>query len=105
MSELKKCPFCGSKDVNIEYDPITGTYVVRCRACQCVVWQYYALEEEAAEAWNKRADDRPRGEWEIDKEYYKGTLKRYKCSACGKADYYKYNFCQHCGADMRKAGE
>ena len=111
MEELKACPFCGSKDVNIEHDPITGTYVVRCRACQCVVWQYYAFEEEAVAAWNKRADDRPRGQWMYaDDEHY---TSEYKCSKCGavhefewyaKLDDFYSNFCGNCGADMRKDG-
>ena len=57
MNELKPCPFCGGDDTVIEKDPLTGTYVVRCRNCQTIVWQYYAIREEAIEAWNRRADD------------------------------------------------
>jgi len=39
-----------------------------------------------------------KGEWlEIE-----NSLKKYKCSICGKEKQYKDNFCPNCGADMRR---
>ena len=54
---LKPCPFCGGENVLLEYDHITGTYVVRCRTCQTIVWQYYVIADEAIEAWNRRVSE------------------------------------------------
>lgn len=42
-----------------------------------------------------------KGEWlEIE-----NSLKKYKCSICGKEKQYKDNFCPNCGADMREVKE
>jgi rRNA maturation endonuclease Nob1 len=42
-----------------------------------------------------------KGEWlEIE-----NSLKKYKCSICGKEKQYKDNFCPNCGADMRRKEE
>lgn len=54
MNELKPCPFCGCKDVVMDRDFETDTYAVRCGGCQAVVWQYYAVKDEAEAAWNRR---------------------------------------------------
>lgn len=56
MIELKLCPWCGSTDVVMEYEMVTGTYAFRCRGCHTVVWQYYSIEDEAIEAWNRRVE-------------------------------------------------
>ena len=63
--------------------------------------------------------DRPQGEWEEKTTFHNGDddpiieeWQSAKCSVCGKYHttpylYYfnDYNFCPHCGADIRKDGK
>lgn len=54
--ELKPCPFCGSKEVEV-YRPEAAAWsaVITCNAC--MAWGPEAKEnEDAAERWNSRAD-------------------------------------------------
>ena len=56
MAEPKTCPFCGGKDltmVNDENHFFVGCYT--CTTCGPVG----KTEEEAIEAWNRRADNAP----------------------------------------------
>ena len=62
MSELKPCPFCGSKADVKSTTPITherqeyygyGGYFVMCRGC-FTSGNNYPTEQEAREAWNRR---------------------------------------------------
>ena len=60
MTELRECPFCGSKSVelveNIWADPIG----VWCRSCGAVVEfpkKSKSTPETIARAWNRRDDD------------------------------------------------
>jgi Lar family restriction alleviation protein len=56
MSELKKCPFCG--DERHAVYPHQGRFIVCCRGCGVKLgFGLYKTEQEAVEAWNKRADD------------------------------------------------
>jgi len=75
MIELKKCPFCGGKaytfhipDNNEEEQKLhpkwrwnnAGMWVVGCHEDMCMgsinnVTMIFVTEEQAAEAWNKRA--------------------------------------------------
>ena len=57
--ELKPCPFCGS--TGKMHEKGLNTWVVECSNNQCMAsymigWDY-DTEEEAAEAWNRRAND------------------------------------------------
>lgn len=59
MSEikLKPCPFCGGKAESCT--PWMGMaygYWVRCEACGCET-EVSSTEEQAAEAWNRRAGE------------------------------------------------
>lgn len=60
MTELKPCPFCGRKAVLREKANI-GTYIVECTNGNCpasyMIGNDYETEEEAAEVWNRRADN------------------------------------------------
>lgn len=66
MSELKPCPFCGD-DWNLmvfEYDHhrwLSNTFVSRykvvCGCGGCMDNGDFATEEEAREAWNRRANN------------------------------------------------
>ena len=54
-SELKPCPFCGSKQVEYEKaEDFGGTYV-ECYNCG-VTSPVVANKEKAAAVWNRRAD-------------------------------------------------
>lgn len=67
MSELKKCPFCGS-EANIvggsedwhptSYDPDSGgdPYSIVCSGCECGTALAFWDVDEAITVWNNRAD-------------------------------------------------
>ena len=66
MTELKRCPFCGGKVVEISIhnfwsdetkDFNEKTYGVKCYKCGSQSNQFYSSEEEAAEAWNRRVEE------------------------------------------------
>ena len=54
MAELKPCPFCGGEDLMMVDDD--DYFFVGCNTCDtCGPGE--GTEEEAIEAWNKRADN------------------------------------------------
>ena len=55
MTELKPCPFCGGKDVEIR-DLKLGIYAV-CRRCGASIKFSHSIVDVIA-AWNRRAIDR-----------------------------------------------
>ena len=60
MSELKPCPFCGSKGV-LNQKECVGTWIVECSNQTCfasymIGWDYDS-PLEAVKAWNTRAGD------------------------------------------------
>lgn len=61
MDELKPCPFCGGKNIEVYYfDPWDGyqgncgSYIANCTRCGVKMQRRTALK--VAEAWNRRAD-------------------------------------------------
>lgn len=60
MLELKPCPFCGSKDVDVGYRlPMFGEnllYYAICNDCQATS-VHTRFEKNAIEAWNRRASE------------------------------------------------
>ena len=132
MSEikLKPCPFCGGEawtfhiPENNEYETklhewiwrTPGRWLVGCDTQLCMLNinnmpETFASEQEAAEAWNKRAElpERKKGKW-IRKS---ATAWSWTCSCCQKDDSYAYSagesfepdvlqdlFCPNCGAQM-----
>lgn len=57
MEELKPCPFCNGKSEIIDtgnHYPRTFYRIVCCSSC-AVQGKFYDTEEEAIEAWNRRA--------------------------------------------------
>lgn len=61
MPELKPCPFCGSKDVDVGYHlPMFGRnllYYVICMECHATS-VHTELEKKTIEAWNRRANEK-----------------------------------------------
>lgn len=66
MEKLKPCPFCGRKPIRVREHYVPGTaliyYSVECKAqaSKCFVkpkTNWCKSEEEAIEAWNRRAED------------------------------------------------
>ena len=60
MTELKPCPFCGSK-ASLHEKPAKQAWIVECTNGTCpasymIGWDY-ETEKEAIEAWNRRAKD------------------------------------------------
>ena len=60
MIELKKCPFCGSENVGFS-QAFWNKWFIRCRTCGCRTDEMYesadyAVKEELAEKWNRRAE-------------------------------------------------
>lgn len=61
MEQLKPCPFCGG---NARIETVTTAmekeprFRVRCSKCWCETsWDFWS-EDDAAEAWNKRGNDK-----------------------------------------------
>ena len=52
MSELKPCPFCGSKDISLDPDSRFGFWA-QCGDCSAA-GPFQHLKHEAIEAWNER---------------------------------------------------
>ena len=59
MSELKPCPFCGSKDVTKVLEGVRHPMIyVRCNGCLSMSGWYEADEEDImVSAWNKRVGE------------------------------------------------
>ena len=59
---LRNCPFCGCKDINLSFifpdEEDEGWKIAYARECdQChATTSWFTKEEEADEAWNRRAD-------------------------------------------------
>lgn len=58
MDELKPCPFCGGEACMQQHVFVgySSTFGVVCLDCCCETRQFYHTENEAEEAWNRRAD-------------------------------------------------
>lgn len=60
MAELKPCPFCGGNVLMYEEwaDSVHSFYSFACKICTMIVTQNECVtENEAIEAWNRRAGD------------------------------------------------
>lgn len=59
MTELKPCPFCGSKSFLVE-SVNAQTFRVECMnsSCYCYkTWVHFSSKDRAIEAWNRRAEN------------------------------------------------
>lgn len=116
---LKSCPFCGCKDINLSFifpdEEDEGWKIAYARECdQChATTSWFTKEEEADDAWNRRADHDITPEQDIATTLGRGTCRlisapQYgegcqECSACG-AVFDEYMFksgrCPSCGAKV-----
>lgn len=58
MSEPKRCPFCGDAPL-LRHSACDSRYAYICHTCaseRLVQTKWYKTEEEALEAWNRRAE-------------------------------------------------
>jgi len=59
-NELKPCPFCGNNDQGMFSIPIDSRYGDRLKYVECMVCHdqgsWAATEEEAIDAWSRRAE-------------------------------------------------
>ena len=55
---LKPCPFCGGKSVEMVKGLIAGVTILSCRKCKAVT-SFQGKEEasQAVEAWNRRTNE------------------------------------------------
>lgn len=117
--ELKPCPFCGEKariksakynTLGIYGDSTTQKqwWAIECHECKISQpIRYYFSKSEAAEAWNRRAeqtDTKPikTGEWLEDEYAY------FRCSECGYEQDQPETvtpYCPGCGAHMEDESE
>ena len=59
--DLKPCPFCGGEAELVEHEVVgyQTDFYVECVTCDCIMCMgglCYPTENEAIEAWNKRAE-------------------------------------------------
>lgn len=113
MENLLPCPFCGGEAEIFDYDPENEVgfhepYTVQCSNQCCCLGKDFRTREEAAEAWNRRAQpEQPEavhGQWKTVEVY--STTARYRCTAC-EAEMIdcidrksKHRYCHNCGAKM-----
>ena len=96
MEELKPCPFCGG-EAQIVSKPYEPKFCVGCDDDTCLGFSglgwLYDSGQEAAEAWNLRAERTCR--WEL----VEGTLF---ATECGEAFHRVVpdNYCPNCGAKV-----
>lgn len=100
--KLEPCPFCdGEADFVERAFMSTVTCCVRCIDCGAESkWFKVSFDtcaaEEAAAAWNRRANTPVRrGHWE-------DCSNGWMCSNCLHDSIWKSKFCPNCGADMRR---
>lgn len=66
MPDLKPCPFCGGKArlIKKSWTEFGGPYdfTVHCDDCSAGIRCYFPTENEAIEAWNRRAGEEDKHE-------------------------------------------
>ena len=107
--ELKPCPFCGGEAHFRKVKHHAGVwYSVCCDDAECIGHEQgrlYTLRRLAAEAWNKRVDER--GECEMKFVYYDlfPCDSVYRCMKCGTENPYEFKYCPGCGAKVTSERE
>lgn len=108
MAELKPCPFCGYKGVEILADDnehLYYRYFSQCQRCGAGAKRGHT-KEDAAKEWNRRADG-VHGRWDDSGRYtFPGGSTAVRCTNCGcaltESEYHlsNWNYCPVCGAKM-----
>lgn len=105
MSELKPCPFCGNKDVELSLFNIgwPKAWRVHCERCKSDgAWS--PDEQDAAQNWNTRAERVCK--WEKDRDEWAGEIVF--CSECDDEWWLDcdspedagYHYCPNCGGKI-----
>lgn len=99
MTELKPCPFCGG-EAAFGANSCQGFEYVRCVSCKARTWSCYNTEEQAAEAWNTRAELTCHVEYVNQNE--SDSVGVAICSECGSNGFeiQNSNYCSYCGAKV-----
>ncbi len=101
MAELKPCPFCGYKGVEILADDnehLYYRYFSQCQRCGAGAKRGHT-KEDAVKEWNRRAE-MVHGRWVT--HYRSGTTvaEGYVSTCCDMWNNRKSDYCPHCGAKM-----
>lgn len=100
MEELKPCPFCGG-EAQVVAKPYEPKFCVGCGDDACLGFSglgwLYETEEQAAAAWNRRAERTCHDE--------AGSQQSFLCSGCGwfwndQEDELGFSYCPNCGAKV-----
>ena len=108
MSELKPCPFCGSK---AKLTTLSGEPAIACTLCPAIMLGgSVAGKLDLVIVWNHRdgAEGHKKGEWtEIQRDEPTDLVARNECSLCHNAIWVdrRWDYCPNCGADMREEEE
>lgn len=97
-NKLKPCPFCGGE---AEYgaNSVQGYEYVRCASCKARTWSCYETKEQAAQAWNTRAERT----CHLERiPYEPGEYEGMRCSVCKTVDLEMGvgPYCPGCGAKV-----
>lgn len=98
-TELKPCPFCGG-EASINRPSGRMLFCVVCDDCDANSG-YYFTEEDAARAWNSRAERTCHND--LKGSDYRGVwpIPHFKCSSCGvMLSFYEFEYCPTCGAKV-----
>ena len=100
MPDLKPCPFCGGKDVDVDFSQSANGCCVFCAKCGPMCFDKY--ETDVVEAWNNRAKLEVAAHSTID------NTESTNCEMFRDGDHSKLakmyqdaNFCTHCGVALR----
>ena len=118
MTDLKKCPFCGSNAGVLEYRRLSGPtlYKVVCNSRKCRghdgagsvgAWLengWRESREEAAELWNRRSERICRA---VLPPYWRHVEEIAECSVCGRQLLLEDDdeYCPRCGAKVVEHAE
>ena len=106
MTDLKPCPFCGYKGVEILADDnkyLYYRYFSQCQRCGAGAKRGHT-KEDAVKEWNRRAE-MVHGRWVT--HYRSGTTvaEGYVSTCCDMWNNRKSDYCPHCGAKMDGGAE
>ena len=84
--ELKPCPFCGSKELNVKY--LYGKAYIQCEKCLAETACKDNLNS-AFEAWNRRTDDIKKKCPNCGKEFFPLAVNQIYCSTKCRSIFYR----------------